>query len=82
MKANAPEATPETTTTSPRTRAASHDSLVNRSRLRRYALDAAAQRHHRFTRVSEEFMRRADAHLRTWVREYVQRLPSVGKTIK
>jgi hypothetical protein len=56
-------------------------SLINRSRLRRYALDAAGQRAHRFTRVSDKFHQKADAHLRAWVRDYIQQLPSKGKTI-
>jgi len=59
-----------------------HDSLINRARLRRYALDVGAQRHHRFTRVGGEFIDKADAQLRTWARDYIQRLPSVGKTIR
>jgi hypothetical protein len=73
---------PQVTTESPRARRSSRDSIINRSRLRRFALDAASQRHHRFTRVSEEFVEQAEAHLRTWVREYVRQLPSLGKTIK
>jgi len=82
MNVDGPETTPEATTASPRTRRSSHDLLVNRSRLRRFVLDVASQRRHRFTRVSEQFIEQVDAHLRTWVREYVQSLPSKGKTIK
>jgi hypothetical protein len=59
-----------------------HDSMVNKARLRLYALDVAAQRHHRFTRVGGEFIDKADAQLRTWVRDYIRNLPSKGKTIK
>ena len=58
-----------------------HTSLINRGRLRRLALDAAGQRHHRFTRVSKEFHQTAEAHLRAWVWEYIHGLPSKGKTI-
>jgi hypothetical protein len=58
------------------------NSLIHRARMRRYVLDVAAQRHHSFTRVSDEFYKAADAHLRAWVRDYIQRLPSNGKTIR
>jgi hypothetical protein len=74
--------TPNETVTDTSTRPRSaRTSLVNRRRLRRYALDAAGQRHHRFTRVGEEFYQTADAHLRAWVRDYIHGLPSKGKTI-
>ena len=56
--------------------------IINRCQLRRYALEAAAQRHHRFTRVGVGFYVKADAQLRAWTRSYIAQLPSVGKTIK
>jgi hypothetical protein len=61
---------------------AARDSIINRRRLRGFALAEAEQRHHKFNRVSEEFFIQADAHLKAWVRAYVHALPSVGKTIK
>jgi hypothetical protein len=72
----------ETATDTPTHPHSRRTSLINRGRLRQYALDAAEQRHHKFTRVSEGFYEIADAHLRAWARAYIQRLPSKGKTIK
>jgi hypothetical protein len=56
--------------------------LLNRSKLRQFALAMAADRHHKFIRVGDEFFTRCEAHLKNHIRDQVQRLPSVGKTIK
>ena len=58
-------------------------SLLNKAQLKKYALDAAAaNRHHKFSRVSEDFMIKAEAHLRQWVVAHVKNLPSSGETIR
>jgi len=59
------------------------DSLVVRTHVKRYALDhAKATRFKKWTRVSEEFLERADAQLRTWIRNEIEQMPTNGKTIK
>jgi hypothetical protein len=55
--------------------------LINRSQVRQFALESAKVRAHRFTRVSSEFLFTCEAHLKEFVRAYVRRLPSKGKTI-
>lgn len=62
----------------------SRSSVVNRANLKRFALGVAEQhRGARFTRVSEEFLNKAEATLRAWCADYVRcRMPSKGKTIK
>jgi|32_taG_2_1085360.scaffolds.fasta_scaffold08335_6 hypothetical protein len=57
--------------------------LIYKSKLKQLLLDQSKeQRLGRFTRVSEEVYPKAEAVLRKWAKEYVHRLPSVGKTIK
>jgi hypothetical protein len=56
--------------------------LLNRSKVRQFALAMAADRHHKFTRVGDEFFTRCEAQLKNHIRDQVQRLPSVGRTIK
>lgn len=56
--------------------------LLNKKQLKAFALGCAANRAHKFTRVSQEFVDRAEFALREWVRKDIERLPSVGKTIK
>lgn len=56
--------------------------LVNKSRVKRFALDMAKTRAHRFTRVSDAFVIQCEANLKTFIRTQVQRLPSKGKTIR
>lgn len=55
--------------------------LINRSQVKKLALDAASKRTHKFTRVGGEFYIKCEANLKEFVRNYVQRLPSKGKTI-
>lgn len=55
--------------------------LVNKQAVKRFALDASAVRHHKFTRVSDEFVVRMEGIVRKSIKEHVHRLPSVGKTI-
>ena len=55
--------------------------LINRKRVKEFALDMAQGRAHRFTRVGGEFFLKCEANLKEFVRNYVRRLPSKGKTI-
>ena len=55
--------------------------LLNRSKVKRFALDMASNRAHKFTRVGGEFFLKCEANLKEFIRGYVHRLPSKGKTI-
>ena len=55
--------------------------LINRSKVKEFALVVAGKRTHRFTRVGEEFLLRCEASTKEFIRQYVNRLPSKGKTI-
>jgi hypothetical protein len=56
-------------------------SLINRKHVKGYALAAAKNRSHQFTRVGAEFFIKVEANAKEFIRSYVQRLPSKGKTI-
>lgn len=56
--------------------------LINTKAVKAYALECAANRHHKFTRVSNEFLVRMDNVLRSKILEHVKSMPSVGKTIE
>lgn len=56
--------------------------LINKKKVKEYALDCSQMRHHKFSRVSKEFLIYVDDIVKTKVRDYVNSLPSVGKTIK
>jgi hypothetical protein len=55
--------------------------LLNRRQVKLYTLEQAGHRAHRFTRVSQDFYGKCEAHLRQFIANYVHRLPSKGKTI-
>lgn len=56
--------------------------LLNQRAVRALALDLARQnRAKSFTRVSPEFLRRANSALTLWVASEIHRHPSKGKTI-
>lgn len=55
--------------------------LISRKHVKYYALAVASHREHKFTRVGGEFFVKAEAHLKEFIRNYVGRLPSKGKTI-
>ena len=55
--------------------------LINRKKVREYALEMAKHRAHKFTRVGSEFLIKCEANLRTFIRNSVHSLPSKGKTI-
>jgi hypothetical protein len=56
--------------------------LINKKAVKQYALDCVKDRHHKFTRVSAEFMIIAESKLKQFIRDYTLSLPSVGMTIK
>ncbi len=56
--------------------------LINRSKVKQFALEMAKSRAHKFTRVGGDFIAKCEAHLKTFIRDYVHRLPSKGKTIQ
>jgi hypothetical protein len=56
--------------------------LISRKHVKEFALAAASHRAHKFTRVGGEFLLKAEAHLKEFIRSYVGRLPSKGKTIQ
>ena len=57
------------------------NSLLNKKQVKQFTLDAARSRAHKFTRVGRDFYVKCEANLRQFIRQYVQRLPSKGKTI-
>ena len=56
--------------------------MLNRSKVRQFALAMAASRAHKFNRVGGEFFVRCEVQLKNFIRDQVHRHPSVGKTIK
>lgn len=55
--------------------------LISKSRVKKYALEKAGERAHKFTRVSSSFYETADVNLRLFIRTHICNLPSKGKTI-
>ena len=55
--------------------------LLNRSKVKQFALAMAGERVHRLTRVGSPFHLKCEANLKEFIRGYVRRLPSKGKTI-
>jgi hypothetical protein len=56
--------------------------MINRRKVKLFALEMAKSRAHKFTRVGSEFYIKCEANLKEFIRDQVQRHPSVGKTIK
>ena len=56
--------------------------MINRRKVKMFALEMAKSRAHNFTRVGNEFIDRCEAQLKNYIRSEVHRHPSVGKTIK
>ena len=56
--------------------------LVNRRRLKAFALEVANARAHKFSRLSESFCHICEPNLPQFIKSYIQRLPSKGKTIR
>jgi hypothetical protein len=55
--------------------------LISRKHVKAFALMIAEKRFHRFTRVGGDFYIKCEAYLKEFIRSYVARLPSRGKTI-
>jgi hypothetical protein len=55
--------------------------LIRKADVRRFALEKAKLRHHKFTRISKEFIENCDAQLRVFIEVHINSLPSKGKTI-
>lgn len=55
--------------------------LISRKHVKDFALSVASHRTYQFTRVGGEFFLKAEANLKEFIRAYVGRLPSKGKTI-
>ena len=55
--------------------------LLNRKQVRRFALEMAKDRAHKFTRVGGPFFLSCEINLKEFIRNSVRRHPSKGKTI-
>jgi hypothetical protein len=55
--------------------------LINRSKVKEFALEMAKGRAHKFTRVGKEFFIKCEGNLKQFLRAQVHSLPSKGKTI-
>lgn len=55
--------------------------LISKKHVKLFALAIAQNRGRKFTRVGGEFYVKCEASLKQFIRDYVHRLPSVGKTI-
>ena len=55
--------------------------LINRTKVKEFALEMAKHRAHKFTRVRREFFIKCEVNLKTFIRAQVHSLPSKGKTI-
>jgi len=56
--------------------------LINKKHVKLFALEMAKGRAHKLTRVGSEFYIKCEANLKEFIRNQVQRHPSIGKTIK
>lgn len=59
----------------------STNKLLSRTHVKKFALSMAENRAHVFTRVGAEFFDKVEANTKNFIRDYVSRLPSRGKTI-
>ena len=55
--------------------------LINRSKMKEFALELAKGRTHKFTRVGSGFFIKCEGNLKSFIRAQVHSLPSKGKTI-
>jgi len=55
--------------------------FINKAQVKKFALEVAKNRYHKFTRVSNEFLVDVDSKIRGIIINHVNSLPSVGKTI-
>ena len=56
--------------------------MINRRKVKLFALEMAKSRAHKFTRVGKEFYDRCEVNLKSFIRSQVHSHPSVGKTLK
>jgi hypothetical protein len=56
--------------------------LINRKHVKEFALEMVKDRERKFTRVGGAFFLKCEANLKEFIRNYVRRIPSLGKTIK
>jgi hypothetical protein len=56
--------------------------LINRAKVREFALEMAKSRAHKFTRVGGDFLLKCEGHVKEFIRNEVRRLPSKGKIIR
>jgi hypothetical protein len=56
--------------------------MINRRKVKLFALEIAKSRAHKFTRVGSEFYVKCEANLKQFIQGQVQRHPSKGKTIR
>jgi hypothetical protein len=55
--------------------------LINRTKVKEFALEMAKHRAHKFTRVGSDFFIKCEGNLKEFIRKSVHSLPSKGKTI-
>ncbi len=55
--------------------------LINKKKVKEFALEMAKSRSHQFTRVGNDFLLKCEGQMKEYIRSYVHRLPSKGKTI-
>jgi len=56
--------------------------MLNRRKVKLFALEMAKSRAHKFTRVGKEFYDRCEVNLKNFIRSQVHSHPSKVKTIK
>ena len=57
-------------------------SLINKAKVKQVALELAASRAHKFTRVSATLYEEVESVVRRFLEDKIKGLPSAGKTIK
>lgn len=55
--------------------------LINKKKVKEFALEMAKSRSHKFTRVGNYFLLKCEGNLKQFITGYIHRLPSKGKTI-
>ena len=55
--------------------------LINRKKVKEFALEMAKHRAHKFTRVGRDFFIKCEGNLKEFIRNHIHSLPSKGKTI-
>jgi hypothetical protein len=56
--------------------------MINRRKVKLFALEMAKSRAHKFTRVGQEFYDKCEVSLKNFIRSQVHSHPSKGKTLK